>query len=314
MLDASPMSSAGFGKAPGRVSGSPPARADLGAGATEAVLVPGVGLAVGLPAAAIGGLCADNSTDSGQHTITRITAKTKAVNPSHRTSPPSLDRRGPMSEAASVPIIYLSRLSPPRNAVVSLSLSGSHRRGAALAANPIFDTADLIPNDECRRACRARSRRPRPQADEVLGESDCGTPCHYIMTYRLQRSYVNHYHNQTAPPVPPPVSARSANSGIVGDRSRTPPAQAQKIPATDGDHLAPRCAKRSRRNSSVHRARKPGRGRSYSSDDPERRGTACRSQRLADYRSEPRCRRVSLQLDHHLRQRQAPDHRLTLQL
>ena len=105
LLDPSPLSSAGVGEAPGRVIWSPLARAGRGAVTAEAVLVPGV--AVGLLAAAPGGLCADRSAESGQHTIARITAKTKAVNPSHRTSPASLDWLGPMRGAVSVAIIHL---------------------------------------------------------------------------------------------------------------------------------------------------------------------------------------------------------------
>jgi len=108
LLDPSPLSSAGVGKAPGRVIWSPLARAGRGAVTAEAVLVPGVSPAVGLLAAAPGGSCADRSAESGQHTITGITAETKAVNPSHRTSPASFDRLGPISWPASVAIICLS--------------------------------------------------------------------------------------------------------------------------------------------------------------------------------------------------------------
>jgi hypothetical protein len=107
LLDPSPTTSAGVGKVLGRVIRSPPARAGRGAAAAEPVPVPDARLAVGLPAAALGGLCADNSAESVQHTITRITAKTKAVNPSHKTSPTSLGRLGPITGVASVAIIYL---------------------------------------------------------------------------------------------------------------------------------------------------------------------------------------------------------------
>jgi len=99
LLDPSPISSAGVSKAVGRVIRSPPARAGRGVAAARAALVPGVRLAVGLFAAAPSGLRADNSAESGQHTITEITAKTKAVNPSHRTSPASLGRLAPTGAA-----------------------------------------------------------------------------------------------------------------------------------------------------------------------------------------------------------------------
>jgi hypothetical protein len=102
------MSAAGVGKAPPRANLSPPARAGRDGAAAEAVLVPEVRPAVGLLVAAPGGLCTDNSAESGQHMITKITAKTKAVNPSHRTSPASLDRLGPMSWVASASIIHTS--------------------------------------------------------------------------------------------------------------------------------------------------------------------------------------------------------------
>jgi hypothetical protein len=102
------MSSAGVGKAPGRVIRSPPPRAGRGAAVAERALVPDVRLAVGLLATAPGGLCTDNAAESGQHTIAKITAKTKAVNPSHRTSPTSLGRLAPMTGVALVAIIYLS--------------------------------------------------------------------------------------------------------------------------------------------------------------------------------------------------------------
>ena len=106
MLDPSPKTSAGVNKAPGRVIRSPLAGAGRGATEAEPVLVSGVRLAVGLPAAAPGGLRADNSAESDQHTIIKITAKTKAVNPSHKTSPTSLGRFGPITGVASVAIIY----------------------------------------------------------------------------------------------------------------------------------------------------------------------------------------------------------------
>jgi hypothetical protein len=40
--------------------------------------------------------------------ISKIAAKTTAVDPSHTTSPASLDRLGPMSKVASIPVIYSS--------------------------------------------------------------------------------------------------------------------------------------------------------------------------------------------------------------
>ena len=123
MLDPSPTTSAGVGKAPGRVIRSPPARAGRGAAVAEPALIPDVRLAAGRFAAASGGLCTDKAAESGQHTIAKITAKTKAVNPSHRISAASLDRLGPMNWVASVSIIHTSWLSPPpRNAGVLIKL------------------------------------------------------------------------------------------------------------------------------------------------------------------------------------------------
>jgi hypothetical protein len=108
LLDPSPTTSAGVGKAPGRAIRSPLARTGRGAAVAEPVLVPDARLAVGWFAAASGGLCTDKVAERGQHTITKITATTKAVNPSHRTSPTSLGRLGPITGVASVAIIYPS--------------------------------------------------------------------------------------------------------------------------------------------------------------------------------------------------------------
>ena len=108
MLDPSPTTSDGVNKAPGRVIRSPLAGAGRGCAEAEPVLVSGVRPEVGLPATAPGGLRADNSAESDQHTIIKITAKTKAVNPSHKTSPTSLGRLGPITGVASVAIIYPS--------------------------------------------------------------------------------------------------------------------------------------------------------------------------------------------------------------
>jgi hypothetical protein len=106
LLDPSPTTSAGVGKAPSRVIRSPPARAGRGAAVAEPALVPGVRLAAGWFAAASGGPCTDKAAESGQHTITKITAKTKAVNPSHRTSAASFGRLAPITGTALVAIIY----------------------------------------------------------------------------------------------------------------------------------------------------------------------------------------------------------------
>jgi hypothetical protein len=102
------MSPAGVSKAPGRAIRSPLAEAGGGTAAAEPVLVPDARLVVGLPAATPGGSCADNSAESDQHTITRITAKTKAVNPSHTTSPANFGRLGSITGVASGAIIYPS--------------------------------------------------------------------------------------------------------------------------------------------------------------------------------------------------------------
>jgi len=67
LLDPSPLSSAGVGKAPGRVIWSPLARAGRGAVTAEAVLVPGVSPAVGLFAAAPGGSCAGRERPAHDH-------------------------------------------------------------------------------------------------------------------------------------------------------------------------------------------------------------------------------------------------------
>jgi len=72
----------------------------------EPALIPDVRLAAGRFAAASGGLCTDKAAESGQHTITKITAKTKAVNPSHRTSAASFGRLSPITGTALVAIIY----------------------------------------------------------------------------------------------------------------------------------------------------------------------------------------------------------------
>jgi hypothetical protein len=58
------------------------------------------------------------------------------VNPSHKTSPTSPGRLGPITGVASVAIIYPSRLSLRRNTGVFVKYNrGSHRREAALAVN-----------------------------------------------------------------------------------------------------------------------------------------------------------------------------------
>ena len=78
---------------------SPPARAGKGVTEAEPAFVPDVRLAAGWFAVASGGLCTDKAAESGQHTITKIAAKTKAVNPSHKTSPASLGRLAPTGAA-----------------------------------------------------------------------------------------------------------------------------------------------------------------------------------------------------------------------
>jgi hypothetical protein len=108
------MLAVGAGKASSRAIRSPPARAGRGVAAAEDGLAPEGRPAVGLLAATPGRLRTDKSAESGQQMITKIAAKTTAVNPSHTTSPASLDRLGPMSKVASIPIICSSSLSPEK--------------------------------------------------------------------------------------------------------------------------------------------------------------------------------------------------------
>ena len=135
MLDPSSTTSAGVGKTPGRAIRSPLARTGRGAAVAEPVLVPDLRPAGDWFAAASGGLCTDKAAESGQHTITKITAKTKAVNPSHRTSPASLGWLAPMTGTALVAIIYPFVIVPVEITLVySLSLIGG-RTGSGRTAS-----------------------------------------------------------------------------------------------------------------------------------------------------------------------------------
>jgi hypothetical protein len=102
----------------------------------EPVLVPDVRLAAGRFAAASGGLCTDKAAESGQHTITKIAVKTKAVNPSHRTSPASLGWFALITGTALVAIIYPFVIVPIEIRLVNLlSLIRDAPEAVALAIN-----------------------------------------------------------------------------------------------------------------------------------------------------------------------------------